>query len=201
MLELFSLNEASAIAEIPPKAIRTALEKKIVKPSHRFRVGKAVRHQFSAGDVLFIKMLTEFPFALSKEDKNSLARVLAGGQRQATHWSRHGSDLVYQFGKVQLRVDCTGIRQQLESNMAAYRWGKDRVTSSPELLAGEPVFRGTRIPVQHVAELFRKNVPEQEIAEDFPRLSARDLAYARLVSRLGQKPGRPRKKLQTRREQ
>jgi hypothetical protein len=34
-----------------------------------------------------------------------------------------------------------------------------------------------------------------EIAEDFPNLSARDFAYARLFARFGEKPGRPRKRL------
>src|ERR1019366_7183100 len=70
-----------------------------------------------------------------------------------------------------------------------------RVVSSSEVLGGEPVFRGTRIPLQHVASLFRKGVPEQEIAEDFPNLSARDFAHARLFARFGEKPGRPRKRL------
>ena len=39
----------------------------------------------------------------------------------------------------------------------------------------------------------------KEIAEDFPALSSRDLAYARLFSRLGGRPGRPRKRLAFRR--
>ena len=56
MPELFSVNEAAAIAEISPETIRTALEKKSVAPSHRYRAGKAVRHQFSPGDVLYVKV-------------------------------------------------------------------------------------------------------------------------------------------------
>ena len=35
MTELFSLSEAAAIAEIPLDTVRTALEKKAVKPSHK----------------------------------------------------------------------------------------------------------------------------------------------------------------------
>jgi uncharacterized protein (DUF433 family) len=97
-------------------------------------------------------------------------------------------------------IECKSFRQTVDRNLAAYRWGQRRVVSSPEILGGEPVFRGTRIPVQHVASLFRKGAPEQEIAEDFPSLSARDLAYARLAGRLGQKPGRPKKRLSIRRE-
>jgi len=56
------------------------------------------------------------------------------------------------------------------------------------------VFRGTRIPLDHVASLFRKK-PEEEIAEDFPSLTARDLEFARLAARFGAPPGRPKKRL------
>ena len=90
---------------------------------------------------------------------------------------------------------CKSLRQTVDKNLAAFRWGQRRVVSSPSVLGGEPVFRGTRIPLRHVASLFRKAVPEQEIAEDFPALNEHALAYARLVSRLGEKPGRPRKRL------
>lgn len=195
MVELFTVNEAAAIAEISPGTIRTALEKRSVRPSHRRRAGKAVRHQFSAGDVLLVKLLSEFPFRLGKQDKESLAKILAGGNKRAAAWSLRGADLLYRSGDMQVFVACKPLRQAVERNLAAYRWGKRCVVSSLDVLSGEPVFRGTRIPLQHVASLFRKGVPEQEIAEDFPALDRRDLAYARLFSRFGEKPGRPRKRL------
>lgn len=195
MVELFTVNEAAAIAEISPETIRTALEKRSLTPSRRQRTGKAVRHHFSAGDVLFVKVLSEFPFPLSKQDKQSLAQVLAHGNRQAAPWSSHGADIVYRSGEMQILIQCKPIQRKVNTNLAIYRWGKRQVISSPDVLGGEPVFRGTRIPVQHVASLFRKGVPEREIAEDFPGLGARGLAYARLAARLGEKPGRPRKRL------
>jgi uncharacterized protein (DUF433 family) len=195
MVQLFSLTEAAAIAEISPDTIRTALEKKSVSPARSQSRGKAVRHQFSAGDVLLIKVLAEFPFPLSKRDKQSLAQILAGGNRRAEHWSLRGSDLVYRAGEMQVSFECKPFRQTVTRNLAAYQWGRRRVISSPEILGGEPVFRGARIPLRHLASLFRKGVPEQEIAEDFPSLSARDLAYARLYARFGEKPGRPKKRL------
>src|ERR1035437_10217588 len=201
MNELFSVNEAAAIAEVSPETIRTALEKKSVKPSHKRKAGKAVRHRFSAGDVLLVKVLVEFPCPLSKEDKQSLAQILTGGNRRAARWSREGADLVYRSGEMQMLVECKPFRQTVAKNLAAFRWGRRRVVSSPEVLGGEPVFRGTRIPLQHVASLFRKGVPEKEIMEDFPGLGARDLAYARLFSRFGERPGRPRKRLALQRKQ
>jgi len=195
MAELFSVNEAAAIAEISPDTIRTALEKKSVMPSHGYRAGKAVRHQFSVGDVLFMKLLAEFPFPLRKQDKAALAEILVRGTKRAERWQEQGPDLVYRSGDMQVLVECKPIRQMVARNLTTFRWGKRRIVSSPEVLGGEPVFRGTRIPLQHIAALFRKGVPEPEIAEDFPSLNARDLAYARLFSRLGEKPGRPKKQL------
>ena len=200
MIELFSVNEAAAIAEVSPETIRTALEKKSVTPSHKRKAGKVVRHQFSVGDVLFIKLLAEFPFPLSKQDKHSLAQILARGDRKASPWSIEGLDLVYRSGEVQIFVQCKSLRETIDRNLAAFRWGRRRVVSLPEVLGGEPVFRGTRVPLQHVASLFQKGVSEKEIIEDFPQLSVRDLAFARLFSRFGERPGRPRKRLLMRRK-
>jgi len=199
MSERFSISEAAAIAEVSPDAVRMALEKKSVRPSHVRKTGKAVRHQFSVGDVLLVKVLAEFPFPLSKGDKESLAQILARGSRRAAHWSLDGADLVYRSGAMRMLIECKSFRQTVSRNLAAYRWGRRRVVSSADILGGEPVFRGTRIPVQHVASLYRKGAPDQEIAEDFSTLSARDLAYARLVARFAQLPGRPKKHLAFRR--
>ena len=86
MSELFSVSEAAAIAEVSPETIRTALEKKSVAPSSKRKTDQAVRYQFSVGDVLLVKVLVEFPFALSKNDKQSLAKILA--------WKSHRGPLV-----------------------------------------------------------------------------------------------------------
>lgn len=200
MPELFTLDEAAAIGEIEPDTVRTALEKKSVVPARKVKTGRVVRYRFSEGDVLFLLVLTEFPFALTKEDKDALADVLAHGSKTAKHWVSSGADIVFQSGDMKIYVECKPYRKTVEKNVAAYRWGKERIVSSPDILGGEPVFRGTRIPLEHVATLFRKNVPEREIAEDFPALDSRDLEFARLAARFGTPPGRPRKRLRIERE-
>lgn len=199
MAELFTLDEAAAIAEVEPDTFRTALEKKSVTPSRRVKTGKAVRYRFSEGDVLYLLMITEFPFPLKKEDKDSLAKVVARGSKTAKHWASEGADLVFRSGEMTIIVEWKHRRETVEKNVAAYRWGKERIVSSPDILSGEPVFRGTRIALEHVAALFRKSVREEEIAEDFPSLGPKDLAYARLMARLGDRPGRPKKRLRVER--
>jgi uncharacterized protein (DUF433 family) len=58
-----------------------------------------------------------------------------------------------------------------------------RIISDPAILSGTPVFLGTRIPLDHIAGLCRKGVPASEIAQDYPSLSAKDIAYARSLAR------------------
>ena len=99
-----------------------------------------MRHQFSAGDVLYVKVLTEFPFPLSKQDKQSLAQVLARGNRTASHWSLKGADLVYRSGEMQMLVECKSFRQTVARNLAAYRWGRRRVVSHPKSWEESPFF-------------------------------------------------------------
>jgi len=198
--ELFTLDEAAAIAEIERDTVRTALEKRTVIPSRKTKTGKVVRYRFSEGDVLFLLVLTEFPFPLTKGDKDSLAKVLARGSKIANHWISEGPDIIFHSGEMKIYIECKPFRETVERNVAAYRWGKKRIVSSPDILSGEPVFRGTRISLEHIASQFRKNVPEEEIAQDFPSLDARDLEYARLAARFGAHPGRPRKGLRIERE-
>ncbi len=192
---LYSISEAAAIAEMPPKTIRTALNKKILSPSSRRRVGRSVRYGFSIEEIVFVKLLAELPFSVSKTDKTALKQLLARGSGTVDQWRLAGADIVFSAGDLTVLFECKNIRRRITRNATMYERGKGRIASDPQIMGGEPIFRGTRIPLEHIAGLFRKGASESEIAEDFPQLTRQDLAFARLHSRLGARPGRPRKHL------
>jgi uncharacterized protein (DUF433 family) len=78
---------------------------------------------------------------------------------------------------------------------------RKRVVSDPEILGGTPVFRGTRIPLEHIVGLIRKAVSMTEITEDYPSLSEKDIEYARVYARLVKpSPSRTIKPIQLRRK-
>jgi uncharacterized protein (DUF433 family) len=58
----------------------------------------------------------------------------------------------------------------------------ERVTIDPEILAGKPVIRGTRIAVELVLELLAAGQSEADILDNYPSLTREDilacLAYA-----------------------
>jgi uncharacterized protein (DUF433 family) len=190
----FFLREAAAIADIPESTIRTAIEKRSIKPPSS-RVGKSIRYQFDLNELLFVKLLTEFPFSLPKEDKDSLRKLVAKSADSAGRWQRRGPDLLMKKGELSVSVHFHSLREQLVQNVNLYRQGFDRIVSEPEILGGEPVFKGTRIPLEHIAGLFRKGVSVTEIREDYPALSDLDLAFASIHARMSPPPGRPRKPL------
>lgn len=58
----------------------------------------------------------------------------------------------------------------------------ERIAVDPEILAGKPVIRGTRIAVEFVLELLAAGQSESEILNNYPGLTREDilacLAYA-----------------------
>src|SRR3984885_407796 len=190
----FSLREAAAIAEIPASRIRTAIEKRSITPPSS-RVGKSIRYEFDLNELLFIKLLTQFPFSLPKEDKDSLRQLVGKSSGSVGRWQMRGPDLLMKKGELSVSVHFHPLRKQLVQNANLYRKGADRIVSDAEILSGESVFKGTRIPLKHIAGLFRKGVSEAEIREDYSALSDLDLAFASIHARMSPPPGRPRRPL------
>jgi|SRR5882757_5462759 len=73
------------------------------------------------------------------------------------------------------------------------------IISNPDILGGEPVFEGTRIPLAHITGLIANGVDLAEIREDYPSLSEPDLQLAAIRAKIKPSGGRPRKELEIRR--
>ena len=56
----------------------------------------------------------------------------------------------------------------------------DDIHSDPGIMGGEPVFRGTRLPVRSVAEMLEQGADEGELLEGYPGLTLERMALARL---------------------
>lgn len=54
---------------------------------------------------------------------------------------------------------------------------KDYINIDKEILSGNPVFKGTRVPVQSLFDHLEKGIPLDEFLDDFPTVT-RDQAVA-----------------------
>lgn len=52
---------------------------------------------------------------------------------------------------------------------------KDRIVMNPDVLAGKPVVKGTRLSVEFVVELLAQGWSEDEILRNYPRLTRDDI--------------------------
>jgi uncharacterized protein (DUF433 family) len=64
---------------------------------------------------------------------------------------------------------------------------EDRIVLDPEILAGKPVIKGTRLSVELVLDLLANGVSIDEILENYPQISREDVlacvAYASEILR------------------
>jgi uncharacterized protein (DUF433 family) len=55
---------------------------------------------------------------------------------------------------------------------------RSRITVDPEILAGKPVVKGTRIAVEHIVELLANGWTIEEVLENYPQLKREDVLAA-----------------------
>src|SRR5436309_15350438 len=54
----------------------------------------------------------------------------------------------------------------------------DRVVLNPKVMAGKPVIRGTRIPVELLVRMVAQSIPNSEILREYPGLQSEDIRAA-----------------------
>jgi uncharacterized protein (DUF433 family) len=93
-----------------------------------------------------------------------------------------------------ISVDVAGVWEQLTERLADAVAAQLVVVSDPEIRGGEPVVRGTRIPVYLLEELVEQGATPEELLSDYPSLDAQRLERALLYARLHPRSGRPKKR-------
>lgn len=52
---------------------------------------------------------------------------------------------------------------------------RNRITVNPEILAGKPIIKGTRISVEHVLDLLANGWTTEAILKNYPQLKRKDI--------------------------
>lgn len=55
-----------------------------------------------------------------------------------------------------------------------------RIVRAPKIMAGKPVIRGTRVPVDLILKMLSQNISVDEILSEYPRLCKDDIQAALL---------------------
>ena len=179
-IPLFTLAEVAAIAGLPMYDVNKALEKKTV-PFETARVGSRVPQRLLRTGALVCLVLgrrgvNAFPPAVRRR----LFRRVLDDHRQKQ--IRESEAVI---------IDVAGARHEVIVRLLELRRARRMVTTNPDILAGAPLFRGTRIPVYPIADMVRRGVPFEEIRSGYPALSEEQIRLAELYAKAVPRRGRP----------
>ncbi len=193
----FETRVGAAVIKKDPKLLRQEVTR-VLGPLVAPVAGRRPKMGFR--ELLYFRLIASLQnegVQIRTQDRSELYEVLGARKRQVGQWSRAGQKL-QRAGEVPLTLDLGGITAGLRDALRHYYQGAAQVECRQDICSGQPVFKGTRIPVAQVVGLFRKGVPMIEIAEDYPGIGIKGLQYAEIRARMGNAPGRPAKDLELR---
>ncbi|CAN5621473.1 hypothetical protein BH23GEM9_BH23GEM9_26800 [soil metagenome] len=102
------------------------------------------------------------------------------------------AELPRRFEAGDVVVDLTSAIEDVAARLDVLHNLQERVERDPEVRGGEPVFRGTRVPIYSIARKLELGASTEELLEDHPQLNEADLEIAKLYGKLYARAGRPR---------
>jgi uncharacterized protein (DUF433 family) len=176
---LFTPAEAAVLTGLSLKAVNNAIDKKTVSAvageeggrllDARALISLSIERRLSTG-IATPELRRKVFDALAAAPRNSVS--LEGGL---------------------IKIDLREPRRALATSLRELRRAKRLVVSDPEILGGDPVFRGTRVPVHVIAELVVQGSTPAELAEGYPRLTTEMIRLAPIYAAAYPLRGRPRR--------
>lgn len=168
--------EAAAISEIAVKSVHNAIDKRIIG-AHFGRAGRELSDQ----DLLRLKLWYALGSILSAERRKRLFDTI--DQNPDADTVRADDYLI---------VDVARAREQLVARAEALREAEQKI-EAVKGGGGEPVFKGTRVPVRMIAAMKQQGASSEEIIEGYPSVTARMVELAEIWAAAHPARGRPKK--------
>jgi uncharacterized protein (DUF433 family) len=180
---LFTTTEAAAVSGVGVKAVNNAIDKKIVRaarPSGDVHA-KGERRALTADDLLHLKLWYQVGNILSQDRRRELFDAILARPNAKT--VKAGDLLI---------VDVEEARRQIAARTRDLEAAEAMVSRDKAVLGGEPVFKGTRIPVRLIASMLDDGADAEEILEGYPKLAKRHLELAHIWIAAHPRRGRPK---------
>jgi uncharacterized protein (DUF433 family) len=178
---LFTPAEAAVLTRLSLKAVNNAIDKNLVPAVVRSGTGDSGRFLDQRG---LLALALEYRLAnrFFPELRRRLFDALATSPRKA----------VLSVDEGLVKVDLQQPRRDLAASLRELRRARSLVVTDPEILGGDPVFRGTRVPVHSIAMMLEQGSTEADVLKGYPRLTAQMVRLAPLFAQAYPIRGRPR---------
>ncbi len=177
---LFTPAEAAVLTRLSVKAVNNAIDKKTVPATTGRRAGQATR-------LLDLRALMSLALERRLAD-----RMVPGLRRELFDALIDTQRSTVSLEGGLIKVDLREPRRELAAALRELRRARQLVVIDPDILGGEPVFRGTRVPVHAIAAQLAGGETAARVLEAYPRLTAEMVGLAPLYAVAYPARGRPR---------
>ena len=157
---LFTPAEAAVLTRLTLKAVNNAIDKNFVSAVVRSGTNGAGRF-LDQRALLALALEYRLANRFFPEVRRRLFDALMASPRKAV--------LLVDDGLV--KVDLQEPRRDLAASLRALRRARALVVTDAEILGGDPVFRGTRVPVHLIAAMLEQGSTEADILKAYPRIT------------------------------
>jgi uncharacterized protein (DUF433 family) len=173
--------QAAAVTGLPLAAVHKAIDSRLIR-TRSTRSGGSVRRLLTKEQLIYLQLEAEglrlLPVGTRREIAESIQRSPDAEKLPVTN----GTALLIEIGVA---------RRTVENQLKQLAHIEQMVVNDPEIMRGTPVFKGTRIPVDLVADMLSQGATAEEILEGYPTLSKEKIAGAPLYMRAFPRRGRP----------
>jgi uncharacterized protein (DUF433 family) len=174
---LFTPTEAAVLTGLPLKAVNNAIDKKTISAVPGEEGGRLL----DARALVSLALERRLADRVAPELRRQVFDALATSPRNTV--SLEGG---------LVKIDLREPRREVATSLRDLRRAK-RLVSDPDIMGGDPVFRGTRVPVHMIAELVAQGATPPELIEGYPRLTAEMIRLAPIYAAAYPLRGRPRR--------
>ena len=162
--------QASAVANLPHPAVHKLIERRLIRP-RRLRRGRSIQRMLSREQVLYLRLEAEGVRLLPIAARRAIAKKIESSPEIDTVVLTEGSALV---------IEVKSVRLELDSDLRKLERAENMIVSDPEIMRGTPVYRGTRIPVELIADMLSQGANPEEVIEGYPALDREKVELAPL---------------------
>jgi uncharacterized protein (DUF433 family) len=182
-------NEVAALAGVPPRLVRKAIEERVLTPGRGRLPGlrRTLRKALSADAVGYMAVMREIAWPIPIEGKRKIAKWL-----RSTAPESLGTKLVIQ-GPLLLDVQTLApkIKAAWERTRRYRRARAAWIVSDEAIMGGTPVIKGTRVSVYSVLGRIEAGEPLDAVAKDHLDIPREALDAAVIFAKANPMRGRP----------
>lgn len=179
---LYTPSEAAAVSGLRLKAVNNLIDKHIVDVARPLRGGRAPRRYLTHSHLLCMRLEHFLAGSLPVERRQRLFQEVAA----------HPEARMVKANSV-LHVDLAEARREVDARLEDLEEADRLIHSDPAIMGGEPVFKGTRIPVYGVAAMLEGGADRDDLLSGYTALDARKLDLAQLWVAAHPRRGRPKR--------